>query len=79
MTEEEFKEPEHNHIIRKLSDNNIYKLRQTPINDVYEREFGQALIDYNAKQKRSDRQIKNYRTHVRKSNTLMNKENLLLL
>ncbi|MFZ2464748.1 MAG: plasmid recombination protein [Caldibacillus thermoamylovorans] len=69
LTEEEFKEPEHNHIIRKLSDNNIY-VRQTPINDVYEREFGQALIDYNAKQKRSDRQIKNYRTHVRKSNTL---------
>ena len=65
LTEEEFKEPEHNHIIRKLSDNNIY-VRQTPINDVYEREFGQALIDYNAKQKRSDRQIKNYRTHVRK-------------
>lgn len=69
LTEEEFKEPEHAHIIRELSDNNIY-VRQIPLNDVYEQEFGQALIDYNNKQKRADRQIKNYRTHVRKSLTL---------
>ncbi|MFZ2464750.1 MAG: recombinase, partial [Caldibacillus thermoamylovorans] len=69
LTEEEFKEPEHNHIIREFSNRNIY-VRQTPINDVYEQEFGQALLEYNAKQKRADRQIKNYKTHVRKSKTL---------
>ncbi|MFZ2186948.1 MAG: plasmid recombination protein [Streptococcus parauberis] len=69
LSEKEFKEPEHSHIIRELSQNNII-IRQEPLQDVYEREFGQALENYNAKQKRADRQIKDYKTHVKKSQTL---------
>lgn len=69
LSEKEFQEPEHNHIIRELTDNNII-IRQEPLSDVYEREFGQALENYNAKQKRADRQIKDYKSHVKKSQTL---------
>ena len=46
--------------------NNKY-LVQDDIKKIYEREFGEALEKYNAKQKRKDRKIKNYFEHVKGS------------
>ena len=69
LTEEEYKEPAHNHIIRELTPENII-IKQEDIHEVYEKEFGQALQDYNAKQKRADRKIKDYYQHVGHSKTL---------
>lgn len=37
------------------------------IRDIYKREFGQAVKDYNAKQKRKDRKIKDYYSKVKNS------------
>lgn len=45
---------------------NIY-FKQEPLKDAYEKLFGEALKEYNAKQKRSDRKIDNYMDHIRKS------------
>lgn len=45
-------------------------LVQENLREVYEREFGPALERYNAKQKRDDRKIKDYFSHVRKSDSL---------
>lgn len=42
---------------------NIYK----DVQEIYKKEFGQALKDYNSKQTRADRQIKNYFNHISKS------------
>lgn len=40
------------------------------LRDVYEREFGESLLKYNEKQKRGDRKIKDYFSHVRNSDSL---------
>ena len=40
---------------------------QNPIEKAYEEIFGQAVADYNAKQKRNDRKISDYLTHVKQS------------
>ena len=45
-------------------------LVQENLREVYEREFGPSLERYNAKQKRDDRKIKDYFSHVRKSDSL---------
>jgi len=45
---------------------NIY-FKQEPLKDAYEKLFGEAVREYNAKQKRSDRKIDNYMDHIRKS------------
>src|SRR5699024_11356334 len=37
------------------------------IKDIYEKEFGQAVKDYNAKQKRKDRKIEDYYSKVKHS------------
>lgn len=44
--------------IEKTKDNITYK--KEPIEEAYQKCFGQAIEDYNAKQKRSDRKIDNY-------------------
>lgn len=54
------------HIDYSRSDENKY-LVQEDIKKIYEREFGEALEKYNAKQKRKDRKIKDYYKHVQKS------------
>lgn len=41
-----------------------------PIEEAYERLFGEALKEYNEKQKRSDRKIKSYLQNVRKNSKL---------
>lgn len=69
LTEKEFSEPQHRHIDRAKIDQNIY-VKQENLKDCYEKLFGQALEEYNSKQKRSDRKIHDYYQHVKKSKTL---------
>src|SRR5690625_6116855 len=61
------KEKERNsHVDYERSDENKY-LIQEDIRDLYEREFGEALENYNAKQRRADRKIKSYYKHIEAS------------
>ena len=69
LTEKEFNEPAHKHIKRDLSQNNIV-IKQESLDEVYKREFGEALEKYNAKQKRKDRIITDYKNHVYHSKSL---------
>jgi hypothetical protein len=45
------------------TENNIFYAKEN-IEDAYQKCFGQALENYNAKQKRADRKIENYYTHL---------------
>ncbi len=49
----------------RISDNITYT--QIEIKKFYEQIFGEALAEYNAKQKRDDRQIPDYYEHIKKS------------
>lgn len=69
LTEKEYKQPAHEHIIREKSSDNIV-IRQSTIQEAYKEVFGEAVEEYNAKQKRKDRQIKDYYKHVYHSKTL---------
>lgn len=69
LAEKEWQEPAHNHIIREQSEDNIY-LKQENLKEVYDNLFGEALRDYNDKQKRKDRKIDDFYHHVKKSKTL---------
>lgn len=61
------KEKERNpHINESRSDENKY-LVQKDLKELYQEEFGGALEDYNAKQKRNDRKIDNYYKHIESS------------
>ena len=40
---------------------------KTPIDQAYDQIFGDALREYNAKQKRKDRKIDNYLDHIKQS------------
>lgn len=55
----------HNVDISRTSDNVTYA--KIGLHDFYEQIFGEALAEYNAKQKRADRQIPDYYEHVKKS------------
>lgn len=59
----------HKHIDWEKTDQNII-LVQRPIQEVYDENFGEAVTQYNAKQKRADRQVKNYFEKVKKDKTL---------
>jgi len=45
------------------TENNIYYAKEN-LEEAYQKCFGQALENYNAKQKRADRKIENYYTHL---------------
>ena len=61
------KEKERNpHINESRSDKNKY-LVQKDLKELYQEEFGGALEDYNAKQKRNDRKIDDYYKHIESS------------
>ena len=49
----------------RISDNITYT--QIELKQFYEQIFGEALAEYNAKQKRADRQIPDYYEHIKKS------------
>ena len=55
----------HNVDISRTSDNVTYA--KIDLHDFYEQIFGTALAEYNAKQKRADRQINDYYEHVKNS------------
>lgn len=69
LSADEFTEPAHQHILREFSNDNIYVM-QEDLREVYQELFGNALEEYNAKQKRSDRRIKDFYKHVQKSDAL---------
>lgn len=69
LTEEEFRQPQHQHIDQNKIHENIY-IKQESIKEAYEKIFGHALEEYNSKQTRKDRQIEDYYHHVKKSKTL---------
>lgn len=54
------------HIDQEKSDSNVYLVKEN-IEDLYEREFAEALENYNNKQKRNDRKIENYYDHISNS------------
>lgn len=61
------KEKERNsHIDESRSHENKY-LVQKDLKELYQEEFGEALENYNAKQKRSDRKIDDYYKHIQSS------------
>lgn len=69
LTEEEYKEPAHEHIIRERTKDNIV-IKHSTIQEAYEEVFGEAVEAYNARQKRKDRKIDDYYLHVYHSKTL---------
>ena len=69
LTEEEYKQPAHEHIIRERTKDNIV-IKHSTIQEAYQEVFGEAVEAYNAKQKRKDRKIDDYYLHVYHSKTL---------
>ncbi len=49
----------------RISDNIIYM--KIDLKQFYDQIFGEALAEYNSKQKRADRQIPDYYEHIKKS------------
>lgn len=64
------------HIDQSRLDLNEY-LVDIPIEEVYEREFTEALKNYNDKQKRKDRKIDNYYEHICKSKKHMPQQEII--
>ncbi|RUS51474.1 Mob protein, partial [Kurthia sp. 3B1D] len=54
------------HIDESRSHENVY-LVQKDLKELYQEEFGEALENYNAKQKRNDRKIDDYFKHIQSS------------
>lgn len=69
LTEEEYKQPTHEHIIRERTKDNIV-IKHSTIQEAYQEVFGEAVEAYNARQKRKDRKIDDYYLHVYHSKTL---------
>lgn len=69
LTEEEYKQPAHEHIIRERTKDNIV-IKHSTIQEAYQEVFGEAVEAYNARQKRKDRKIDDYYLHVYHSKTL---------
>lgn len=57
---------QNDHIDYERSNENVY-LVQKDLRELYREEFNDSLEKYNAKQKRSDRKIKNYYEHIKSS------------
>ena len=62
----DFDKAGHKHINPELTGLNEVLLHEN-IRDVYKREFGKAVEEYNAKQKRKDRKIKDYYAKIKNS------------
>ena len=69
LTEEEYKQPAHEHIIRDRTKDNIV-IKHSTIQEAYQEVFGEAVEAYNARQKRKERKIDDYYLHVYHSKTL---------
>ena len=77
LTEKEYKEPAHSHIIREKSKHNIV-VQQMDIKEAYHILFDDKVEAYNTKQKRADRKIDDYYKKVRKSGTLNLQKELIV-
>jgi hypothetical protein len=76
LTEEEYLEPAHSHIIRERTKDNII-IKQEPIADAYKKLFDDDLAKYN-EGKKPCRQISNYYKHVQKSKTLNTQKEMII-
>ena len=65
------------HIDESRSHENVY-LVQKNLKEVYQEEFGEALENYNAKQKRNDRKIDNYFEHIQSSKKTSLQQELII-
>ncbi|MGG0645092.1 plasmid recombination protein [Sporosarcina gallistercoris] len=65
------------HIDESRSHENVY-LVQKNLKEVYQEEFGEALENYNAKQKRNDRKIDNYYEHIQSSKKTSLQQELII-
>lgn len=65
------------HIDESRSHENVY-LVQKNLKEVYKEEFGEALENYNAKQKRNDRKIDNYYEHIQSSKKTSLQQELII-
>lgn len=66
---EDWESPYHEHINPEMTSENI-TLVQTDIHEKYEELFGEAVHEYNDKQKRKDRKIKDFYSKVKKDGNL---------
>ena len=62
----DFDKAGHKHIKREFTGLNEVLVHED-IRDVYKREFGKAVEEYNSKQKRKDRRIKDYYSKIKNS------------
>jgi len=68
---------ENSHIDFSRSDENVY-LAERSLKELYKQEFGQVQADYNKKQKRADRQIKNYYEQIKQSKKTSLQQEMIL-
>lgn len=72
------KEKEKNdHINFDRNDKNKYLIQQD-LENFYEKEFGEALENYNKKQKRADRKINNYYEHIKSGKKSASQQELII-
>lgn len=77
MTEGQWKQKRNQHIDRnRVSDNVI--LKQVDIEDIYEQRFGDAVVKYNARQKRKDRKVDNYYKQVKNSKKTNEQQEMII-
>jgi mob len=76
LTEEEYLEPAHSHIIRERTKDNIV-IKQEPIAEAYKKLFDDEVAKYN-EGKKPCRQISNYYKHVQKSKTLNTQKEMII-
>lgn len=76
LSEEEYLEPAHSHIIRERTKDNII-IKQEPIADAYKKLFDDEVAKYN-EGKKPCRQISNYYKHVQKSKTLNTQKEMII-
>ena len=76
LSEEEYLEPAHSHIIRERTKDNII-IKQEPIAEAYKKLFDDEVAKYN-EGKKPCRQISNYYKHVQKSKTLNTQKEMII-
>lgn len=76
LTEEEYLEPAHSHIIRERTKDNIV-IKQEPIAEAYKKLFDDEVAKYN-EGKKPCRQISNYYKHVQQSKTLNTQKEMII-
>lgn len=76
LSEEEYLEPAHSHIIRERTKDNII-IKQEPIAEAYKKLFDDEVAKYN-EGKKPCRQISNYYKHVQQSKTLNTQKEMII-